>query len=68
MKINLLKMAKIVALHEGSNRIIQQINERERAPGILRPGCPCCDPDDSSNILYKIMMLKTHNILYHKIR
>lgn len=41
----------------GSNSIIQQIYEREHAPGVRRPGCPCCDPDDPSNIVDKMMML-----------
>ena len=41
----------------GSSSIIQQIYEREHEPGIRRPGCPCCDPDDPSNILDKMMML-----------
>eukprot|EP00592_Proboscia_alata_P009358 CAMPEP_0194358216 /NCGR_PEP_ID=MMETSP0174-20130528/5504_1 /TAXON_ID=216777 /ORGANISM="Proboscia alata, Strain PI-D3" /LENGTH=306 /DNA_ID=CAMNT_0039128471 /DNA_START=72 /DNA_END=992 /DNA_ORIENTATION=+ len=31
--------------------IIQQLANREHAPGIRRPGCPCCDPDDLSNFV-----------------
>jgi hypothetical protein len=35
----------------GSN-IIQRLAERERhAPGLRRPGCPCCDPDNPSNVM-----------------
>lgn len=40
-----------------SSSIIQQIYEREHAPGIRRAGCPCCDPDDPSNALDEMMLL-----------
>ena len=41
-----------------SQGIIQQLSEREHhAGGIRRPGCPCCDPDNPSNVVDNMMML-----------
>lgn len=41
-----------------SQSIIQQLSEREHhAGGIRRPGCPCCDPDNPSNVVDNMMML-----------
>eukprot|EP00816_Leptocylindrus_hargravesii_P006860 CAMPEP_0196814460 /NCGR_PEP_ID=MMETSP1362-20130617/43343_1 /TAXON_ID=163516 /ORGANISM="Leptocylindrus danicus, Strain CCMP1856" /LENGTH=372 /DNA_ID=CAMNT_0042191073 /DNA_START=107 /DNA_END=1222 /DNA_ORIENTATION=+ len=37
-----------------SGSIIQQMYEREHAPGVRRAGCPCCDPDDPSNVIDKM--------------
>jgi len=34
-----------------SDRMLQQLSQREHAPGIRRPGCPCCEPDQ-----YEAMM------------
>jgi len=31
------------------------LTQREHAPGIRRPGCPCCDPDNPSNHLDRIL-------------
>mmetsp|Transcript_22602 Transcript_22602/g.32822 ORF Transcript_22602/g.32822 Transcript_22602/m.32822 type:complete len:368 (-) Transcript_22602:368-1471(-) len=36
---------------------IQKLAEREHAPGIRRPGCPCCDIDNPSNIVDEMLML-----------
>jgi hypothetical protein len=41
-----------------SQSIIQQLSDREHhAGGIRRPGCPCCDPDNPSNVVDNMMML-----------
>lgn len=40
----------------GSNNILR-LFEREHAPGIRQAGCPCCDPDNVSNIVDNMMML-----------
>lgn len=41
-----------------SQSIIQLLSEREHhAGGIRRPGCPCCDPDNPSNVVDNMMML-----------
>ena len=41
----------------GSAGTLQKLAEREHAPGIRKPGCPCCDPDDPANIVDAMMML-----------
>lgn len=43
------------ALNPSSN--ITKLFEREHAPGIRQAGCPCCDPDNPSNIVDTMMML-----------
>ena len=43
-------------IHGGSNNISQLFN-REHAPGIRQPGCPCCDPDNPDNVLDKMMTM-----------
>lgn len=40
-----------------SQSIISQLAEREHAPGVRRPGCPCCDPDNPNNYVDSMMML-----------
>jgi len=41
-----------------SQSLIQALSEREHhAGGIRRPGCPCCDPDNPSNVVDNMMML-----------
>jgi hypothetical protein len=41
-----------------SQSMIQRLSEREHhAGGIRRPGCPCCDPDNPSNVVDNMMML-----------
>jgi hypothetical protein len=45
------------ALNSRQGNNISKLFEREHAPGIRRPGCPCCDPDNPSNILDNMMML-----------
>jgi hypothetical protein len=37
--------------------ILQRLGEREHAPGIRRPGCPCCDPDSPENFVNQMMQL-----------
>ena len=38
-----------------SDNMIQRLSEREHAPGVRSSGCPCCDPDNISNILDGMM-------------
>jgi len=40
-----------------SQSIIAQLGERQHAPGIRRPGCPCCDPDNADNLIDEMMGL-----------
>ena len=39
------------------NGLLSQLAAREHAPGIRRPGCPCCDPDHPTNIVDQLMQL-----------
>ena len=48
-------ITQALSSRQGNN--ISKLFEREHAPGIRRPGCPCCDPDNPSNILDNMMML-----------
>jgi hypothetical protein len=45
------------ALNQGSRSNISSLFDREHAPGIRKPGCPCCDPDDPSVVADNIMMM-----------
>ena len=36
---------------------LARLAEREHAPGIRRPGCPCCNPDDPAYFVDKLMQL-----------
>ena len=38
-----------------SDDMIRRLGEREHAPGVRSPGCPCCDPDNVKNILEGMM-------------
>lgn len=38
------------------SRLMAQ-SERQGAPGIRRPSCPCCDPDNPSHIVDQMMMM-----------
>lgn len=40
-----------------SHSILTRLSEREHAPGVRQPGCPCCDPDHPSNIVDRMMLL-----------
>jgi hypothetical protein len=40
---------------ESSSSIIRQISDLEHAAGVRRPGCPCCDSDNLSNIVDKLL-------------
>ena len=46
----------IVSASVGGSSISQLFN-REHAPGIRQPGCPCCDPDNPDNVLDKMMTM-----------
>lgn len=41
----------------GSNNTISSLFEREHAPGIRKPGCPCCDPDNPAALADNFMMM-----------
>lgn len=43
-------------LSGNSSTLLSQLAEREHAPGVRRPGCPCCDPDNPSNVFDQLMM------------
>mmetsp|Transcript_22109 Transcript_22109/g.65559 ORF Transcript_22109/g.65559 Transcript_22109/m.65559 type:complete len:352 (-) Transcript_22109:3527-4582(-) len=36
---------------------IQRLSEREHALGVRMAGCPCCDPDNPSNVVDSMMMV-----------
>jgi len=40
-----------------STSTLARLAEREHAPGIRRPGCPCCNPDDPAYFVDKLMQL-----------
>ena len=40
-----------------SQSIMAQLGERQHAPGIRRPGCPCCDPDSAENLIDEMLGL-----------
>jgi hypothetical protein len=40
-----------------SQQLLQEISKSQHAPGVRRAGCPCCDPDGSSNYVDKMMGL-----------
>ena len=39
-----------------SGDILAQMMQREHAPGVRVRGCPCCDPDDPSNVIDRMLM------------
>jgi hypothetical protein len=48
------------AIHQALNQSrsnISSLFDREHAPGIRKPGCPCCDPDDPSVVADNMMMM-----------
>lgn len=40
-----------------SSSTISSLFEREHAPGIRKPGCPCCNPDDPAALADSFMMM-----------
>jgi hypothetical protein len=48
---------QLMSNNSNSGNILARLNEREHAPGIRRPGCPCCDPDNPSNVVDQMMQL-----------
>jgi len=40
---------------ESSSTLLRNISDREHAAGVRRPGCPCCDADNLSNIADKLL-------------
>ena len=45
------------ALNPSSQSSISNLFNREHAPGIRQAGCPCCDPENLSNVVDTMMML-----------
>ena len=43
-------------LEGGNSSTISRLFEREHAPGIRKPGCPCCDPDNPTALADNFMM------------
>jgi hypothetical protein len=43
--------------YNNNNATIAKLFEREHAPGIRQAGCPCCDPENPSALMERIMML-----------
>jgi hypothetical protein len=43
------------SLQTNNNNILAQLSRLEHAPGVRRPGCPCCDPDSTSNVIDKLL-------------
>jgi hypothetical protein len=48
---------QLMSNNSNSGNILKRLNEREHAPGIRRVGCPCCDPDNPSNVVDQMMQL-----------
>jgi hypothetical protein len=38
-----------------SNNALARLALREHAPGMRQPGCPCCDPDNPSNVVNELL-------------
>lgn len=45
------------ALNPFQSSSISKLFGKEHAPGIRQPGCPCCDPDNPSNVVDQMMMI-----------
>jgi hypothetical protein len=45
------------ALNPSTSSSISNLFNREHAPGIRQAGCPCCDPENLSNVVDTMMML-----------
>jgi len=48
-------MTQSLQLGQSSDNILLRLAEREHAPGVRSPGCPCCEPDSIGNILDGMM-------------
>lgn len=49
-------MERSLLLPTSSDAMIQRLADREHAPGVRSPGCPCCDPDNMQNVVDDIML------------
>lgn len=49
-------MTQSLQLGQSSDNILLRLAEREHAPGVRSPGCPCCDPDNIGNIVEGMML------------
>lgn len=41
---------QLAAEEHSAGSLLSQLAERKHAPSIRRPGCPCCEPDNPSNV------------------
>jgi len=39
-----------------SQELLKQLADIKHAPGIRRPGCPCCEPDSASTFANSMML------------
>ena len=46
-----------MSLQSASLGPMEKITQRECAPGIRRPGCPCCEPNSTANFVDSMLML-----------
>lgn len=49
-------MTQSLQLGQSSDNILLRLAEREHAPGVRSPGCPCCDPDNIGNIVEGMLL------------
>lgn len=49
-------MTQSVQIGSSSDNILQRLSDREHAPGVRSPGCPCCDPDNIVNIVDGLLL------------
>ena len=52
-----MQQSKYSTSTEVSSRdLLQQMSESKHAPGIRRPGCPCCEPDSAATYADNMML------------
>lgn len=49
------KISNDIEMKTSSDDMLSKLSEMQHAPGIRSPGCPCCDPDNLSNIVDQII-------------
>lgn len=50
-------MASSLLNSSAAPQFLAQLSEREHAPGIRKPSCPCCDPDNPTHVIDSLMQL-----------
>eukprot|EP00804_Cyclotella_cryptica_P027336 CCRYP_016214-RA/>CCRYP_016214-RA protein AED:0.05 eAED:0.05 QI:296/1/1/1/0.5/0.33/3/55/309 len=50
------RTVRVVSSSVSSQSLLQQLSQSKHAPGIRRPGCPCCDPDSATTYADKMML------------